>query len=473
MLHDLRDLKLFPILTAEQIEKCAAVGERIKLHDGDIVYKEGSADYPLCVVTAGRVRISSMTGGEDNLLALHEPGEFTGEISMLAGGKTFTTARAIGETEVIRISPAKLRHLIGENSPIGDMLLSAMILRSKQVGMYFNHEEKLAALGKMSAGLAHELNNPASAARRAAALMLEAVFETPIRISEVDTRNTPEQREAIKQFTHAIQEYTKQPHCLDPLEQSDREQELLDWLEAHHIPRSEELACTFSVSGLTTKTLETWSAKLGEAFTRGLFWAETVTRLSELARDIESSTGRIAELVGAMKEYTYMDQARFQEIDVHKGLESTLKIMHHKLKNGIEVRREFGVNLPKICAYAGELNQVWTNLIDNAIDAMNGRGILTIRTGLEEQRVFVEICDNGPGIPIEHQNRIFDPFFTTKAVGKGTGLGLDITYRIVTYRHGGEIRLRTREGETCFAVYLLQNPPRESEILEAVERGRL
>ena len=170
-----------------------------------------------------------------------------------------------------------------------------------------------------------------------------------------------------------------------------------------------------------------------------------------------------------MKEYTYMDQAKFQEIDIHKGLESTLKIMHHKLKNGVDVIRQYDESSPKICAYAGELNQVWTNLIDNAIDAMNGKGLLTIRTSPCEVGVVVEIEDNGPGIPEKVKTRIFEPFFTTKEVGKGTGLGLDISYRIVTYRHGGRIQVLSKPGRTVFSVYLPANPPKESDRALAVE----
>jgi signal transduction histidine kinase len=207
---------------------------------------------------------------------------------------------------------------------------------------------------------------------------------------------------------------------------------------------------------------------MGASFIKGLYWLETVTRLSALARDIESSTDRISELVGALKEYSYMDQARFQEIDVRNGIESTLKIMHHKLKNGVEVRREFSPDVPKICAYVGELNQVWTNLIDNAVDAMDGHGVLTLRTRPVAEGLVVEVSDTGKGIPADIIDRIYEPFFTTKRQGNGTGLGLDITYRVVVYRHGGTIQVRSEPGETVFSVQLPIKPPREEDILSAL-----
>jgi signal transduction histidine kinase len=221
--------------------------------------------------------------------------------------------------------------------------------------------------------------------------------------------------------------------------------------------------------GITPDFLEAWQVKLGHNFVKGLFWIETVTRLTAMARDIETSTNRIADLVGALKEYSYMDQARYQEVDVHQGIENTLKILSHKLKKGVTVKREYASELPKICAYAGELNQVWTNLIDNAVDAMDGKGELTIRTRQHENRIIVEVGDTGSGIPDNLRTRIFEPFFTTKGQGKGTGLGLDITHRIVVYRHGGHIHVRSKPGETVFEVDLPIEPPKESEILAALE----
>ena len=473
MLYDPNDPHLFPRLSQDELDSCIAVGEVLDYEDGEAAYKEGEGEYCLNVVLFGGLKIYGSWDGEERPLAFHGPSEFTGEISMLAGKHSpGTTARAAGKTKLVRICREKLRQLIAENAQTADVILTALAKRTQQKNLSRNHEEKLAALGKMSAGLAHELNNPAAAAQRAASLLLEAVYQAPVRMSQVDTRFTLEQRQGVVEFVAMMREKLNGSSDLDPLARSDREGELLDWLEQHNIPHPEEIACTLASTPLTDRDLEEWQNKLQEAFVRALFWAEIVARLSELARDIESSTGRITELVTAMKEYTYMDQAKFQVIDVHSGLESTLKIMHHKLKHGIEVRREYDRGVPQICAYAGELNQVWTNLIDNAIDAMKGKGILTIRTSMEENRLKVEVCDNGEGISSENLTRIFEPFFTTKGVGKGTGMGLDISYRIITNRHGGEIRVRSEKGETCFQVLLQASPPRETEMLETAQEAR-
>src|SRR5271165_489300 len=466
MLHDIHDKEIFPYFDRQQLELIQAHGEVVHFADNELVFSQGDKVWDLYVVISGKLRITKTMGNEENLLAYHGPGQFSGDLSILMGGAASATGRAVGPTTLLRVTPKTLRTLISECSPLSEVVLKAMAQRSREVDAHVNHEEKLAALGKMSAGLAHELNNPAAAARRASKLMLETILEAPLRMLELDPTWNPSQRELIRQTSislrgRVMQGFPKQ----DPVELSDREQTIYDWLEAHGAPRAADQAPPLAAAAFSVEELDVWQNTLGSGygFQKAMNWLETVLRMGELAKDIETSTERIAELVQAMKEYTYMDQAKFQEIDVHKGLESTLKIMYHKLKNGVDVRRQYDESSPRICAYAGEVNQVWTNLIDNAVDAMNGKGILTIRTLHCEEGVMVEIGDNGPGIPEDVQNRIFEPFFTTKAVGKGTGLGLDISYRIVTFRHGGRIQVHSKPGETVFSVYLPSNPPRESE----------
>lgn len=466
MLHDMRDPNLFPKLDDEQMAFCRQVGEPVHLKDGEILFESGKGEYCLYVVESGRLRILRGIGPEEMIVAAQGPREFTGELGFLTGAAPKATATALGETTVYRICPDQFRQLLCRNSPLGAVLLTVLARRSKQAGLYFGQQEKMAALGRMSAGLAHELNNPAAAARRASAMLLEKVLETPVRMSAIEKRYSPEHRKFIQTVARKVREQSLQRVALDPLEQSDREQEVISWLEEHEVPQADEIACQLVANGATPAVLEKWRVMLGDTFVPALFWVATVTGLFELARDIETSTERISDLVSALKEYTYMDRAKLQDIDVHHGLENTLKILHHKLKNGITIKRKYAADLPPICAYAGELNQVWTNLIDNAIDAMKGQGVLAIRTFNEGDRVVVEICDNGCGIPPEIQNHIFEPFFTTKAVGQGTGLGLDISYRIITYRHGGEIKVRSRPGETCFSVYLRKNPPKIDDLME-------
>jgi len=248
---------------------------------------------------------------------------------------------------------------------------------------------------------------------------------------------------------------------MDAMERSDKEEEVACWLADREIGDSWDMASTLVSAGIDLSKLEELRSYLkNDALEGAITWLEATFRMADLSAEVESSMTRISELVGAMKEYSYRDQAAFQEIDIHKGLESTVKIFSPKLKN-IEVVREYDKKLPAICAYAGELNQVWTNLIDNAIDAMNGTGRLTLRTRAEGDGIQVEIGDTGAGIPAAVKSRIFDPFFTTKPVGQGTGLGLDITYRIITARHHGSIRVDSVPGNTIFQVHLPLRQPKE------------
>jgi signal transduction histidine kinase len=320
--------------------------------------------------------------------------------------------------------------------------------------------DKLMALGKLSAGLAHELNNPAAAAQRAAASLreaLETVRDASIRLARHAL--SPEQREMITRFEREAGQASASVPA-DPLTQSDREERITTWLEARHVPEAWKVAPALADAGVEVPKLESLAAQVGETvLCDALIRIASILTIAKLISEIEISTKRISHLVQAIKEYSYMDQAAMQEVDVHKGLENTLTILHHRLKNGIQVVRDYDQNLPQICAYGGELNQIWTNLIANAIEAMQGKGELRVRTARELDRVVVEIGDNGPGIPPDVLPHIYEPFFTTKGVGEGTGLGLDTVCRIVRNHHG-EIRVTTQPGDTRFQVYLPITQPK-------------
>jgi signal transduction histidine kinase len=310
------------------------------------------------------------------------------------------------------------------------------------------------ALGKLSAGLAHELNNPAAAARRAASDLREAFQAARSSRLHLDGRGLCTEERVYLSQLECDWEKNHPQVAMDSLERSDRVDEITGWLEKHHVPEPWNLAAGLVDASCDIATLDELAARFDpETLVDVLNRLTAAFTIARLTAEIDSSTSRISELVAAIKEYSWMDQAPEQEVDVHKGIESTLIMLKYRLKNGINVIREYDRTVPHVCASGSELNQVWTNLIDNAIDAMNGNGELRIRTAPELDRVLVEIRDNGPGIPEEIRDQIFDPFFTTKPVGEGTGLGLDTVWRIVQ-KHRGEIRVESRPGDTRFQVRL-------------------
>jgi PAS domain S-box-containing protein len=317
-------------------------------------------------------------------------------------------------------------------------------------------QEKMASLGKLSAGMAHELNNPAAAAQRGAA-QLQATFldwqDVQLKMGEqqFDTKH----REVLLELDRMARERARQPTELNALLRSDQEVALERWLEARGIEGSWEIAPTIVNLGYGTGELKALADRFTpQQFSLVIVWLSCTHAIYSLIAEIGLGTGRIAEIVKALKTYTYMDQAPVQPVDVREGLDNTLIIFHNKLKKGVTVRREYAEDLPVIQAYAGELNQVWTNIIDNAIDAMDGAGTLTVRARREEPWVVVEIEDNGRGIPGEIQSKIFDPFFTTKGPGAGTGLGLNISRNLIVQKHHGQITVTSQPGRTCFAVRL-------------------
>jgi signal transduction histidine kinase len=314
----------------------------------------------------------------------------------------------------------------------------------------------MASLGKLSAGMAHELNNPAAAAQRGAA-QLQATFSQwqSIQMRMGEQKLDPTQLTKLMELDQVAWERARKPKHLSALARSDQEDDIDRWLQERSIKSTWELAPALVGLGFGRSDLET----LEEMFTPPQFalvvdWLSCTHTIHSLVAEIGVGTGRIAELVRALKDYTYMDQAPIQSVDVREGLDNTLIILHNKLKKGIDVVREYEKDLPVIQAYGSELNQVWTNIIDNAIDAMDGEGTLTVRARKEDPWVVVEIEDSGAGIPEEVKSKIFDPFFTTKGPGEGTGLGLNISHTLVVQKHHGEISVKSEPGSTCFAVRL-------------------
>ena len=439
-------------LTTEQVESLLPYGTELRLEAGDYLFDEKSVVDSFYVLKEGEIRISRLTGAEEMPLVTHGPGDFTGGLAVLTGKRSIHRAQATAPSRVLQIDSETFRRVAVERPEIADVFISALAQRMRETQRAFRQQEKMVALGKLSAGLTHELNNPAAAAMRAAEELRGAALRAQLLALEHDERFSPQGRAALGALQR---EATENGAVLDPLARSDREEEIADWLEERGVEDAWDLAPILAAADLDTQRLERLASELGgegEELSGGLEWLGATLELTNLADEVGLSVGRISELVRAMKEYTYMDRAAYVETDVREGLENTLMILGHKLK-GATVEREYEEDLPKIWANAGELNQVWTNLLDNAADAVDGRGHIVVRAFRDEGRVVVEIVDDGPGIPREIQNRIFEPFFTTKEIGEGTGLGLDIVRRIVT-GHGGEITFDSEPGGTRFTVRL-------------------
>ncbi len=456
MLHDPNQMTLFPKLPDEALEEIKQHGTEIQLNAGDVLFSEGES-YNFHVVLEGEIQVTKLVGSETRVLAIHRRGDFMGELSMLTGSGSLASASAIAPSRVLRIDINTFKQIIAQCSPLADVILTAMAGRTKDVEVQLRQQEKMAALGKMSAGLAHELNNPGAAARRAAS-QLRLNFQNSQTLALQLNLLSKEQLKFLTEIQRQATEHAANPPKLDTLSQSDKEDEVTDWLEDHQVHNAWKLAPTLVNAGLDPLTLDTLADNIPADLSNVLTWLEATLASYGLINEIEQSTSRISELVKAIKGYSYMDQAPLQEIDVHEGIENTLLILNHRLKKGVIVHRQYDRTLPRINAYASELNQVWTNLIDNAIDAMDGLGEITISTYKQNSCIVVEIADTGKGIPLTIQSRIFEPFFTTKGVGKGTGLGLEITYRIVVNRHKGDIHFDSKPGETHFRVRLPVQP---------------
>jgi signal transduction histidine kinase len=452
-LQQVRSAPLFAGLTDEQLQ-CLELGEVIDVPPGTVLVADGER-YPFFfVVLEGEVRIVRDYDKQTILMAVLKPGAYTGEITLLLDMPWIATVRVVKAVRLFRLNQDDFWRMLSMCRSVARAIFQSAASKMRNLEGYSQQREKLASLGTMAAGLAHELNNPASAAHRAAAHLREASDKGQCLLYELSKDLKHDQWHDLAFASQEAAERLARAPTLDHIERSDRAEKMAAWLEARGVAIPWELAPTFVSADVNIPWLEELAGKLPkESQADALAWLESRLNLKLLLSQIEQGTGRVAELVKAMKSYSHMGESAMREVDIHEGLESTLLMLGHKLKN-VTLQRAFDRSIPRLMAYGSELNQVWTNLIDNAIDAVNGAGKICIGTCQEDDQLVVEIVDNGSGIPPEVQSHLFEPFFTTKAVGAGTGLGLIISNRIVADRHGGEIEFESKPGETRFKVRL-------------------
>lgn len=463
-LEELQHVELFAELKEEDWE-CEIEGEMVEYQEGEVLFREGDPACCFYVFLEGTVQLHRTVRDQQVFIQNFYEKTTGGEVPILSGTPHQGTAVALTYVRVFELSEKNFWMMMGECETVRKKILTNMAERNRTLQAISCQREKLISLGTLSAGLAHELNNPAAAAHRAAQNLVK-------NLQEFDAHSSEMLRQVMFKVTTLPGFSTEEPFQpiysvmnlegikLDPMEQSEREDELMDWMEKQGVKEAWNLAPTLVSVGFTRDNLAEFSSTLMDHYVSPfLKWLQKDVEMRLLAQDLRLTTERMSTLLAAIKAYSYIDQGvQWELTHLHEGLDNTLVILQHKLRTKhMEVVKQYDPLLPSVMAYGSELNQVWTNLLDNAIDAVADGGKITIKTYPDPEvkgRVLVEIIDNGTGIPPEIQDKIFEPFFTTKGIGKGTGIGLEITHRIVVSQHHGSIELTSWPGYTSFRVCL-------------------
>ena len=457
---DLRSLRLFDGLTDDQLTDLAGAGAEVPIEPGVDLFREGQPAEYWWLLVDGAIDLVRHIGREDVVVGrMDVPGRWAGGFRAWdEHGVYLATARGVAPGRLLRVPAVALRERSNAWFPFAGHLIEGLYRTARTIESTARQRESLVALGTLAAGLAHELNNPASAAVRALDSLHTACGTLIASSGRLVRGEMPAAR--FTALDGLREELDRPPPDLDPLAMADHEDALASWLADRGVDDPWALATPLAAAGAGLDWCERAASVLAPAdLEAGLSWVASTHTVAALLSEVSESTRRIANLVAEVKSYSQMDRASVQTVDVTEGLESTLVMLAHKLRDGVEVVRRYGADVPRIEAYAGELNQVWTNLIDNAIDAMDGAGTLTVATRAAGDHVVVEIADTGHGMSSQVVARAFEPFFTTKDVGKGTGLGLDIARRIVEERHGGGIDVESRPGRTILRIRLPVRPP--------------
>jgi signal transduction histidine kinase len=448
----LRQSPVFSDLPEDQINWFLSQSREVQLKAGGVYARQGDPAEAMFVLLEGEFQWRGEFSGETFIRDL-KAGEVTGILPFSRMKTYMLSGRAVSDGRVLRFPASLFPQLVQKMPELATRLVGLMSDRIRETTRFEQQRDRLAALGKLSAGLAHELNNPASAAKRASSQLRDLLKRIRDASHELGRRDlTAAQKAEIEKLESSLMQMDGQPP--DPLTTSDLEDQIDSLLRSHGQNDLWQLAAELARRNFKPETLENLFATLdAETVRAALVRISASVEIAGLLNEIESSTGRISDLVKAIKEYTFMDQSPVQNVDIVKTLENTLTILNHKLKKGVSVQRDYQRVPLLVNSFGSELSQVWTNIIDNAIDAMGGKGDLRVRTYRQDECVVVEIGDNGPGIPPEVQPRIFEPFFTTKGVGEGTGLGLDTVQRIIK-KHRGTIQVHSQPGDTRFQVWL-------------------
>ena len=462
MEHKLRKVPLFADLSDDDLDELSKAITTQQLEKGEMLFEEGDQGVTAYVIDSGEIEILKISENRQVLLNVLGPGDVFGEMALLDESPRMAGARAGAPTTLLAIKKTTFDGLLDHSTSAARAMFDTVVARLRSTEGLLRQSERMAQLGTLTAGVAHELNNPAAAVKRGAAQLADS-FEAYARSQRAvaGLALSRQQEEMLGSMLTEASSAAISGGDIDPLDRSDLEYEMQGWLEQRNVTDAWQVGPGLVDAGYTCQKLDSLEKSFGsEAAAPVAVLLSKSASVNALLTEIGQASSQISDIVGSLKTYSFLDQAPVQTVDIAEGVDSSLLMLRSKLKMGIQVHREYADDVPKIQAYGSELNQVWTNIIDNAADAMGGNGKLTVRIYSSDVDVIVEIEDNGPGIPQEIQHRIFVSFFTTKEPGKGTGLGLDITYNIVVHKHRGNVTVLSEPGRTCFQVTL----PIESDL---------